>query len=420
MKVYKFGGASVKDANGVRNAVRVLESSGVSGKVVVISAMGKMTNALEEVVREYLGQGNHKEILEAVRGFHQQIIKDLFPVGQPSVFSRIDALFSDLNNFLEHNRSENYDYVYDQVIVYGELLSTRIMSAYLESRGHQNMWLDARSCIRTDSTYRDAQVQWEETQEQIIAQVDPGGLTVTQGFIGADDNNFSTSLGREGSDYTAAIFAYCLDCDSVTIWKDVPGVLNADPRSFPQPVLLRQISYEEAIELAFYGASVIHPKTLQPLQRKEIPLFVKSFVVPSEEGTVVRKGPGISPKVPCFIVKRNQVLISLSSLDFSFIMEKNISHIFALFHQYQIKVDLIQNSAISFSVCVDNKFNNLEKLIRQLKATFRVSCREGVDLYTVRHFDSTAVKNLEKDKEILLRQSTQETTQIVVSGSYAS
>ena len=413
MKVFKFGGASVKDANGVKNVLQVLQVEGTGEKLVVISAMGKSTNALEEVVKDYLQKGDFNDALQPVKEFHREIMLGLFENKDHSAFKAVRELFQELENFLNHNRSTNYDFIYDQVVIFGELLSTTIVSQYLSSRGVKNDFLDARFCIRTDSTYRDAQVQWDETQAQIKLKVNPDNLTITQGFIGADPNNFSTTLGREGSDYTAGIFAYCLNAHSVTIWKDVPGVLNADPRVFKDHQLLEHISYEEAIELAFYGASVIHPKTLQPLQRKEIPLYVKSFLNPSNPGTAVRKGQPILPKIPCFIVKKDQVLISLSSLDFSFILEKNISEIFSLFHKYQIKVDLIQNSAISFSVCIDNKFNNLEKLISHLKATFRVTYNTGVSLYTIRHFDEKAVQELEREKKILLKQTTRETVQIV-------
>lgn len=415
MKIFKFGGASVKDAEGVRNVLQVLKPNGKNDKVIVISAMGKITNALEEVVNDYLTTGKYNDSLQPVKEFHLNILRDLFPNEWETVFGKVKEYFAELENFLQHNRSQQYDFVYDQVVIYGELLSTTIVSEYLISEGFHNDWLDARNCIKTDSTYRDAQVQWEETQARIMNSVNRDRITITQGFIATDSNNFSTTLGREGSDYTAGIFAYCLNADSVTIWKDVPGVLNADPRVFEKPRLLEHISYEEAIELAFYGASVIHPKTLQPLQRKEIPLYVRSFLHPENEGTAVKKGQPIFPRIPCFIVKKNQVLISLSSLDFSFIMEENISHIFSLFHKYQIKVDLIQNSAISFSVCVDNKFNNLEKLINQLKATFRVTYNTGVSLYTIRHFDDAAIRELEKDKKILLKQTTRETVQIVAT-----
>ncbi|MDT0646842.1 aspartate kinase [Zunongwangia sp. F260] len=415
MKVFKFGGASVKDAEGVKNVLRVLQKSGSKNQLVVISAMGKTTNSLEEVVAAYLKNGNFRAPLSVVKEYHQQILSELFQNPTASVFDKIETFFTDLENFLAHNKSTKYDFVYDQVVSYGELISTKIVSEFLKLSGLANNWLDARNLIKTDATYRDAQVNWEETQEEIPKKIKRDELNLTQGFIASDPNNFTTTLGREGSDYTAAIFAYCLNAESVTIWKDVPGVLNGDPRIFKKTQLLEQISYEEAIELAFYGASVIHPKTLQPLQRKEIPLYVKSFLNPDDPGTAVSKGQHIIPSIPCFIVKKNQVLISLSSLDFSFMVEENISEIFRLFHQYQIKVDLIQNSAISFSVCVDNKFNNLEKLIQHLKARYKVNFTTGVSLYTIRHFTDAAVKTLEKDKKVLLKQVAQNTVQLVTA-----
>jgi len=415
MKVFKFGGASVKDAAGVKNVQNVLEKTGNGPKVIVISAMGKTTNALEIVIKDYLFEKEVPQSLQAVEETHFEIVNELFKDSKAPVFNKINDLFTELKNFLQHNKSEQYDFVYDQVICYGELISTTIVGEYLNSQNIQTNWVDARKFIKTDSVYRDAGVNWEETQEAIQNNLNLNKINITQGFIGSDPNNFTTTLGREGSDYTAAIFAYCLNAENVTIWKDVPGVLNADPRAFKDPELLQHISYEEAIELAFYGASVIHPKTLQPLQQKEIPLFVKPFLKPESEGTRVGKGELIFPKIPCFIVKKDLVLISLSTLDFSFMVEENISEIFRLFHQYQMKVDLIQNSAISFSVCVDNKFNQLEKLIQHLKARFKVSFVPGVSLFTIRHFNDAAIASLEKDKEILLKQLTHNTLQIVTS-----
>ncbi len=413
IKVYKFGGASVKDAEGVKNLIKVLKETGSENTLIVISAMGKTTNALEVVVKDYLQTTRIPSSLEEVKEYHRNIIEELFPYKQAPVYFKTEAHFTELENFLQHNRSHQYDFVYDQIVSYGELVSTTIVSEYLNSQQIDSTWLDARNFIKTDSTYRDAQVNWTKTQDLIQENIDAKKLNIIQGFIASDPNNFTTTLGREGSDYSAAIIAYCMNAENVTIWKDVPGVLNADPRFFSKAELLSKISYEEAIELAFYGASVIHPKTLQPLQRKEIPLFVRSFLNPTGEGTAVSKGKTIYPEIPCFIVKKDQVLISLSSLDFSFMVEENISEIFRLFHQYQIKVDLIQNSAISFRVCVDNKFNQLEKLIQHLKARFKVDYRTGVSLYTIRHFNEEAVQSLEKDKTILLKQLTQNTIQLV-------
>ncbi|WP_109435867.1 MULTISPECIES: aspartate kinase [Aquimarina] len=414
MRVFKFGGASVKDANAVKNVLKVLEETGYSNLVIVVSAMGKTTNALEKIVASYLKKGSDLDsLLDHIKTYHQEIVLQLFDNEQHSVFKDVEQLFVDLDTTLKRNKSTRYDYIYDQIVSYGELLASTILSRYLNYKGYQNKWLDARDVIKTDNAYRDAEIDWEVTKQSILKGVNKKGLSVTQGFIGSDENNFTTTLGREGSDYTAGIFAYCLNADSVSIWKDVPGVLNADPRVFDTTQLLSHISYEEAIELAFYGASVIHPKTIQPLQRKEIPLYVKSFLHPQNQGTSVKKGQPLDPHLPCYIVKKNQILLSLSSLDFSFIVEDNISEIFSLFHQYHIKVDLIQNSAISFSVCLDDKFNNFESLLSKLKAKFRVTYNTDVSLFTIRHFTNEAITTLEKEKDILLKQITRETYQMV-------
>ena len=414
MKVFKFGGASIKDAKSVKNVVNILEKTGYKNLLIVVSAMGKTTNALEVVIDKYIN--NKKELkseLNNVKAFHQNILNDLFPNEQHLVFKAVDDLFNELQTFFKTNKSPDYNFIYDQVIGYGELVSSTIISCYLNEQGIKNNWLDVRECIKTDSYYRRANVDWENTQNIISKKIDGSTLYITQGFLGSDYNNFTTTLGREGSDYTAAIFAYCLNAESVTIWKDVPGVLNADPRYFDNTQLLNEISYTEAIELAFYGASVIHPKTLQPLQRKEIPLHVKSFLNPENLGTTVNKTEGIKPKVPCFILKQNQVLLSLSTLDFSYVVEENISEIFNLLALYKMKVDVIQNSAISFSVCFDNTYNNLDKLLLHLKAKFKVICHNNVSLYTIRHFNEPSIKALEQDKTVLLKQLFQETVQIV-------
>ena len=415
MRVFKFGGASVKDADGVKNIVKVLQEVGYKNTLVIVSAMGKTTNGMEAIVNAYF---KDKSILpskiQEVIEYHNNILRDLFPHTEHVVYKRVKELFDEVQGFLAWNKSPNYNFVYDQVVGYGELVSTSIISAYLNEIGLQNTWLDVRNLIKTDNIYRDTNVNWDKTQEQITEKVNKKVLNITQGFIASDDNNFTTTLGREGSDYTAGILAYCLNADSVTIWKDVPGVLNADPRYFKETQLLNKISYKEAIELAFYGASVIHPKTLQPLQRKEIPLHVKSFINPKNDGTTVGKGNGIEPKVPCFIVKKNQVLMKLSSLDFSFIVEDNISELFKLFHDYKMKVDLIQNSAISFSVCMDNRFGRLQELLDTLKSRFKVVHQEGVSLYTIRHFNSEAIASLQNGYDVLLEQRAKETVQLVV------
>lgn len=415
MRIFKFGGASVKDVEGVRNLAKVLKETGTDRTFLVVSAMGKMTNAMEAVVDAYF---KDKEAvipaLEVVESYHLEILRELFPSEGHQVYREVRALFTEVRGFLAWNKSPKYAFVYDQVVGYGELLSTLIISEYLNQEGISNSLLDIRRYIKTDANYRDVRVDWAKTQEAIGALSGASELYITQGFLGSDDNNFTTTLGREGSDYTAAIIAYCLNAESVTIWKDVPGVLNADPRYFSETRLLNRISYREAIELAFYGATVIHPKTLQPLQRKEIPLYVKSFLKPSDPGTQVGKGMAIEPLTPCFILKKHQVLMKLSSLDFSFIVEENISEIFKLLHDYKMKVDLIQNSAISFSVCFDNRFGRLPELLQHLKGKYRVKHEEGVSLYTIRHFDTDAIESILNGGDVLLEQRGKETVQLVI------
>lgn len=414
MQIFKFGGASVKDAEGVKNLARVLKMLGSDKTLIIVSAMGKTTNAMEKVVSNYFDAKHQlQSSLQEVKKFHNNILLDLFENEKHAVFETIDGLFQEIIQFFDHNKSPNYNFVYDQVIGFGELISTSIISHYLNVIGVKNTWLDVRTFIKTDDYYRNSKVNWGQTQELISEHVDRSKLNITQGFLGSNSNNFTTTLGREGSDYTAAIFAFCLNAKSVTIWKDVPGVLNADPRYFENAELLRRISYREAIELSYYGASVIHPKTLQPLQKKEIPLFVKSFLNPKNEGTCVGKDLELSPKIPCYILKQNQILIKLSSLDFSYIVEDNIRHIFGLLHDYKMKVSMIQNSAISFSVCIENNYNNLERLLLHLKAKYKVKSYQAVKLYTIRHYDATAVRELEKGKQILLKQVTPDIMQII-------
>lgn len=417
MKVFKFGGASIKDAAGVKNVAEVLRITKEKNLVIVVSAMGKTTNLLEKVIAEYLNDDRIKckEHASEFKEYHLEILKGLFENTNHPIYQNVSALFLKMASFLDGNNSKNHAFVYDQVVSYGEMVSSTIVSKYLSEIGLKNEYLDVRKCIKTDANYRDANVDWEATQKKILKKVNTKGITITQGFLGSETtNNFTTTLGREGSDYTAAIFAYCLNAESVIIWKDVPGVLNADPRYFTQTMLLNRISYREAIELAFYGASVIHPKTLQPLQRKEIPLYVKSFLNPTAPGTCVGKGVTLDPQTSCFILKKGLVLISLSSLDFSFMMEDNIGDVFKWFHKHKMKVEMIQNSAISFSVCVHDKFNNLEPLLAKLREKFSVKWNENVTLYTIRHFNPTEVKALAENKNVLLKQESKETVQLVI------
>lgn len=414
MKIFKFGGASVKDAESIKNVASIIKNEGGKDTLVVVSAMGKMTNAFEDVIDAYYHKKEDLPTkLNYIEEFHKNIMNSLFDTTD-EVYKDVAVLFGELGWFLARNTSQRFNYVYDQIICFGELLSTRIISGYLAKIGQENVWFDVRNYVKTDSNYRDAKVDWELTEELIHSKVDTSKINITQGFIAANDTENTTTLGREGSDYTAGIFAYCLNAESVTIWKDVPGVLNADPRVFSETTLLSQISYEEAIEMAFYGASVIHPKTLQPIEKKEIPLLVRSFVNPKEKGTTVSKGTMLAPYIPCYIVKKNQILLSISALDFSFMVENNISFIFQKLHEYQLKVNLIQNSAISFSVCIDNKFNKFDKFHKELEHQFKIDVQKNVDLYTIRHFNESAVKLIENKGVSLLTQVNKETSQIVI------
>jgi len=415
MKVFKFGGASVKDHHGVINLFKIIKLLKVENTLIVVSAMGKTTNAFEKVVNAYFNDLDQISFfIDEIKKMHFKLIENLFKDINEELKSKLGKIFYDLNNFIDSNKNMNYSYVYDQIVSNGELLSTIIIHNYLKNNGLKNSWLDSRICIKTDSYFRDSNLDWTETEKKINTHVDKNSITVTQGFIGSDSKNNTTTLGREGSDYSAAIFAYALNAKSVTIWKDVPGVLNGDPRIFRDLILLNKISYREAIELAFYGASVIHPKTLQPLQRKEIPLFVKSFEDPLKEGTSVSKGISINPNVPCYILKSNQVLLKMSSKDFSFIVEENISEIFSLLHKYQMKVELIQNSAISFSVCVNNKYGRLEELNSVLKLKYKLKVYNNVELYTIRHFNKESIKLLNNFKgKKILEQRTEKIYQVV-------
>lgn len=414
MEIFKFGGASVKDATGVRNLMAMLQKLDKKEVLIVISAMGKMTNAFEDLVKAYHQKETKLEPhLEKIRLFHMNIVENL-DLGLTSIHDELKSIFEEIANFLNKNNSTDYDYLYDQIVSKAEFISTRICSAYLTAHGLKHQWLDVRKCIKTDSDFRRARVDWDLTTKAIHKLVDTSGITITQGFIGSDNYGRTTTLGREGSDYSAGIFAFCLDAEKVSIFKDVPGVLNADPREFKQTSLIEQISYKEAIEMAFYGASVIHPKTLQPLQRKGIPLVVRSFLDADLKGTYVGSELDIMPKIPCFIVKKHQILISISDKEFHFVMENDISEIFGFLHDFKIKVNLIQNSAISFSLCIEDNFNNFERLMAKLKPKYKVKYNKNLTLYTIRHFDEEAMNLLENDADVLLKQKSRETAQIIV------
>ena len=413
MKIFKFGGASVKDADSVKNVLRVLSIQGFERCLIVVSAMGKTTNALERVVEFYFNKSDYQQEIAKIKEEHIQIAKGLFDENH-HVFSEIKLFFDDIESFLRRNKSPNYNFVYDQVVTCGEMISSKILSVYLSDNEIGNQWLDARDFIKTDTNYREGLVNWEETEKN-ISQLDKAKTYVTQGFIGSDENNFTVSLGREGSDYSAAIFAYCLDAKDMTIWKDVPGVMTGDPRKFENVELLYNISYEEAIEMAYYGASVIHPKTLQPLKQKSIPFFVKSFINPEKAGTKI----GISTEnqlLESYILKENQLLMRIATRDFSFIAEDHISFIFRELAKRNIKVSLMQNSAISLALCLEDKFNNVDELEAELEQDFNTEIVKNVSLFTIRNARLENLDKLYEGKNVLLEQITKTTVQMIING----
>lgn len=414
MKIFKFGGASVKDAKSIINVTKILKSEGYQDLVLVISAMGKMTNAFEEIVKTYLsGDSKLETAIKFVREFHSTVIDELFDTNH-KIYNEIDWFFLEMNQFFIKNKNFNYDYVYDQIVGYGELISTKILSNYLNKTGIDNIWIDVRELLITDNNYRNAKVDWDLSCQNINSTIQGNTLYITQGFIAGTAKKTSTTLGREGSDYSAAIFGYCLQADSLTIWKDVPGVYNADPRFFKQKKLLNQISYKEALEMAFYGASVIHPKTIKPLENRNIPLFVRSFAKPNNNGTIITNGVELEPKIACYTHKENQILLSISTKDFSFIIEENISHLFDLFTKHKIKVNLIQNSAISFSVCIEDTYRLFDKLFKELQLHYSTTYNKNVKLITIRHFQNDDIHTIKDLYDILLTQQTSKTIQFVV------
>jgi aspartate kinase len=416
MKVFKFGGASVRDAESVRNIASILKSY-QENLVVVISAMGKTTNALERVLQAYLAgdkTGSQVE-LKAIRDYHMQIANALIPDKKFALFGELENIFNGMERKMENTPGASYNQEYDQLVSWGEIISTIIVSNYLTFSGIANQWTDAREFLKTDGTFREGRIDWDMSGRLIKQRFNFAntGLYITQGFIGSTVNNLTTTLGREGSDYTAAILAHVLSADSLTVWKDVPGVLNADPKWFDDTVKIDRISYIDAIELAYYGASVIHPKTIQPLKNKEIRLYVKSFLHPSDPGTVIGEDD-YDTLIPSFIFKIDQVLIHVHPVDFSFIAEDNLEKIFRCFAGYGLKVNLMQNSAVSFDVCVNNDRSRIPGVIAELEKEFRVSFTTGLELITIRYYDDTTIARVLVNKDMLLSQRTRTTIQMVV------
>jgi aspartate kinase len=420
MKVFKFGGASVKDADGVRNIASILRLFAKEDLIVIVSAMGKTTNALEKLTDAFFfGKENPAPILEEIRNRHFEIVKALFPDPSHPVYDDLHNTFVELEWAIEGKPEYGYDQEYDQIVSVGEIIATKIISAFLNEQQIPTKWWDVRDFIATDNTFREGKVDWDLTEKNVREQLQPffkkqeERIVLLQGFLGATSENFNTTLGREGSDYTAAILAYCTNAESVTIWKDVPGVLNADPKWFDETKLIDKLSYQDAIELAYYGATVIHPKTIKPLQNKEIPLYVRSFLKPESEGTVISQAQSSLP-VPCFIFKINQLLISLSPKDFSFIVEENMSTIFKIFSEHGVRINTMQNSAISFSLCVDNDARKIPALIQALQEDYRVLYNDGLELITIRYYDQATIDRVCIGKKILLEVKSRYTVQLVV------
>jgi aspartate kinase len=413
MLVFKFGGASVRDVEGVVNLKRIVQLYENQTILVVVSAMGKMTNALEEVVRLFYKKEEYTPNLKEIEDYHQALINGLF-IDKAEITASLEEHVQRIIDYLKSVDGQNYDEIYDQVISNGELISTLIISTYLSQEGISNRWLDARKYLKTDTTFREAKVNWDATQSSIDLLEQNVNLFVTQGFIGGTSDNKTTTLGREGSDYTASIFAHCLKAESVTIWKDVPGVLSADPRLFSEYQKFDQLSYTEAVEMTYYGATVIHPKTIKPLQNSNIPLYVKPFLHPEEAGTVINSGEFLQKNISAIIVKKNQLLISISTKDFSFISELNISHIYEVFAKLNLKCNVSQNSALSFTVCLDFDDMKFGELIKTLETSFKVRYNENVTLYTIRHYDSHVLQKILDGKTVILEQLSRSTVQIVV------
>ena len=417
MLVFKFGGASVKDAAGIINLASVVEKYKANELLIVVSAMGKTTNALERLTKSYFNREDDVHtVFDEIKTYHYTILEQLFDHAN-AVFDQVANTFVEIDWIIEEEPQDEYDFIYDQIVSIGELVSTRIVAAYLNQVGLNSQWLDVRGYIHTDNTYREGTVLWDKTRDSISKSIPPilqKGIIVTQGFLGGTSENFTTTLGREGSDYTASIFAACLNAESVTTWKDVPGILNADPKFFDDTVKFDELSYNEAIEMTFYGASVIHPKTIKPLQNAKIPLFVKSFNDPEAPGTEIKEGAINRFLKPVIIVKQNQLLLSISTKDYSFISEDNLSLIFGLFAQYHIKINVSQTSALSFSVCFDNDPEKFKKLMLALALNFKVKYNEGLSLITVRHYQQDSLKQLTEGRAVLLEQISRNTIQFVV------
>ena len=420
MKVFKFGGASVKDPAAVRNVSGILSLYEGEKLVIVVSAMGKTTNKLEEVVKASQNRDRKMfmALVDDLYAFHMHIMGELFQEKHYAVYNKVEEIFEKLKERFSEPFPDNFSFEYDQIVSLGELLSSHIVAAFLFEQGHSAAWVDARKLIRTNHQYQEGNVDWKKTEElmneRLLPEFQKVDIQVTQGFIGHTDEGFTTTLGGEGSDYTAGIFAYCTNAESVTIWKDVPGMLNADPKWFDNTIKLDSISFKEAIELSYYGASVIHPKTIKPLQNKGIPLYVKSFIDPHADGTAIQSSMENDHLVPSFIFKMDQVLFSFTTRDFSFIVEENLSDIFDRLANVNAKINLMQNSALNFSILLDRSKVDPLKIVELFNDTYEVRYNEGLELVTIRHYDQATIDRVTENKDILLQQKSRQTARLVM------
>lgn len=420
IKVFKFGGASVKNAAAVKNVANIIKRYPKDNLVIIISAMGKTTNALEAILHAYTSKSKETgNLIAELKNYHTEIIKELFDSKETEIEKELELVFNDLEQKCSTLPSEDYNFEYDQIVSLGEVISTKIVHAYLETVGITSCWIDARKVVATNNKWREAKIDWDNSEIQINKAVNDcfsntRKVVISQGFIGHTPEGHTTTLGREGSDFSAAIFAYALNAMDVTIWKDVPGMLNADPKWFDNTVLLEKISFREAIELAYFGASVIHPRTIQPLKRKNIPLYIKSFINPEEKGSVIQSSESDDTKIPSFIFKMDQVLISLSPIDFSFVIEENLEEIFAYLNKKSVRMNIMQNSAVSFSFCCDRSRVNIEELVAHFEDKYLVRYNEPLELVTIRHYDNETIERVTVGKNVIVEQKSGQTARLVM------
>ena len=421
MKVFKFGGASVKSAEAIENVALLLKNYAPTKVVVIVSAMGKITNALEKVLHAWYNNEDYTERLSEVKNFHHTILQQLFSDASHPVYSKVNHYFQELEKRVNVTPSGNFDFDYDQIVSFGELLSSTIIADYLCEKNFNCHWCDVRNLIITDENWREGNVNWKRTEQAINKQTqtvfsnnEQPQIILTQGFLGGTENNRTITLGREGSDYTAAIFSYALNADEMVVWKDVDGILNADPKIFSDTILLPHISYGEAIELTYYGATVIHPKTIKPLQNKKIPLYVRSFLNPESVGTLITETAEVEKNIPSYIVKTDQLLVSIAPKNFSFIAEQSLSEIFTAFAHAGIRMNMTQNSAISFTACISNNQQRIKILFEKLSDNFSIKYNSDLQLITIRHWTPEAIEKMICGKNVLLEQRNRTTAQMVL------